>query len=98
MLGGLIAVAIAIWFYKTAESKGAPAVQWGIAGLISFYVPNFIWSLVVAKPWLASLHNQGAPMKSSLVGHSSILVGAVCAWLIWSFFLRSLKPSPPAEQ
>lgn len=91
MLGGLVAVAITIWFYKFAASKGAPAVQWGIAGLISFYVPNFIWSLMVAKPWLASLHNQGAALKSSLVGHSSILIGAAVAGVVWFVFLRNVK-------
>lgn len=91
MLGGLIAVAIAIWFYTSAQSRGAPGVHWGFAGLISYYVPNFIWSLLVAKPWLASLHNQAAPIKTSLVGHSSILVGAACAWLVWTLSLRKIK-------
>ncbi|QSA96681.1 hypothetical protein [Methylococcus sp. EFPC2] len=91
MLGGLVAVAITIWFYKIAASKGVPAAQWGIAGLISFYVPNFIWSLLVAKPWLASLHNQGAAFKSSLVGHSSIFVGAAVAYVVWLVFLRNAK-------
>ena len=91
MLGGLIAVAITIWFFMSAQARKAPAAQWGIAGLISFYVPNFIWSLVVAKPWLASLHNQGAAFKSSVIGHSSIIVGAACAALVWFLFLRNYK-------
>jgi hypothetical protein len=91
MLGGVVAVLIAFWFYRTADSKGAPAIQWAIAGLIAYYVPNFIWSLLVAKPILQTLHAQSAPIKASLVGHSSIVIGALCAWLVWYGFLRKLK-------
>lgn len=91
MLGGLVAVVIAFWFYRTADSKGAPAMHWAVAGLIAYYVPNFIWSLWVAKPILQTLHAQSAPIKASLVGHSSIVIGAVCAWAVWYGFLRKLK-------
>ncbi len=91
MLGGVIAVLIAVWFYRTADSKGAPGVQWAIAGLLAFYIPNFIWSLLVAKTMLQNLHAQSAPIKASLVGHSSVVLGALCAWFVWSTFLRKLK-------
>jgi len=91
MLGGVVAVLIALWFYRTADSKGAPAIQWAVAGLIAYYVPNFIWSIWVAKPILQTLHAQSAPIKASLVGHSSIVIGAACAWGVWYGFLRKLK-------
>lgn len=79
MLGGIAAVIIVIWFYRSAEARGLPPIQWGFAGLIAYYVPNFIWSLLVAKPWLVSLHAQNAAGLSSIVGHSSILIGAAAA-------------------
>ena len=50
MFGGLAAIVIAIWFYRSAESRGLPGIQWAIAGAIAFYVPNVIWSLLIAKP------------------------------------------------
>jgi len=91
MLGGVVAVLIVLWFYRSAESRRAPAFQWAVAGLIAFYVPNFIWSLWVAKPMLMTLHAQSAPLKASLVGHSSVLVGALCAGLVWYGLLRKVK-------
>lgn len=94
MLGGVVAVLIAIWFYRSAEGRGLPPISWGVAGVIAYYVPNFIWSLLVAKPWLVTLHAQNAAGLSSIVGHSSILVGAVFAVLVHRFaLLRARTPA-----
>lgn len=93
MLGGIIAVVIAIWFYRSAEGRGLPPIPWGVAGVIAYYVPNFIWSLMVAKPWLSTLHAQNAAGLSSLVGHSSILVGAVVAVIVHRFALLRARTS-----
>ena len=87
MLGGVVAIVFAIWFYRSAEARGLPAIPWALAGIVAYYVPNFIWSLVVAKPWLATLHAQNAAAMSSIVGHSSILVGAVVALVVRHFAL-----------
>jgi hypothetical protein len=64
-----------------------------MAGVIAYYVPNFIWSLMVAKPWLTTLHAQNAAVMSSLVGHSSIVVGLVFAVLARQFALLRAKPT-----
>lgn len=93
MLGGIIAIVIAIWFYRSAERRGLPPIPWGVAGVVAYYVPNFIWSLMVAKPWLTVLHAQNAAVMSSIVGHSSILVGAVFAVLVHRFALLRARAS-----
>jgi hypothetical protein len=87
MLGGIVAVLIVVWFYRSAEARGAPAVSWAIAGLIVYYVPNFIWSLMVAKPWLAGLHAQNSTLLATIVGHSSVLLGAAVAAAVRQFAL-----------
>jgi hypothetical protein len=92
MLGGIVAVIIAVWFYRSAEGRGIPAIPWAVAGVIAYYVPNFIWSLLIAKPWLSQLHAQNAAVLSSVVGHSSIVVGAVFALLAHRFALLRAKP------
>lgn len=92
MLGGIVAVVIAVWFYRSAEGRGIPPIPWAVAGAIAYYVPNFIWSLLVAKPWLSSLHAQNAAVMSSIVGHSSILVGVIFAVLVHRFALLRAKP------
>lgn len=93
MLGGIVAVVIAVWFYRSAEKRSLPSIPWGLAGLVAYYVPNFIWSLLVAKPWLTKLHAQNAAVLSSIVGHSSIVVGAVFAVLAYRFALMRARAS-----
>lgn len=93
MLGGIVAVLIAYWFYRSAMERGLPNFQWAFAGLVAYYVPNFIWSLLVAKPWMASLHAKNATFMAGVIGHSSILVGVACAYLVHKFFLQK-APKP----
>jgi uncharacterized membrane protein YgaE (UPF0421/DUF939 family) len=88
MIGGIIAVAIALWYYRSAEARGLPNFQWALAGLIAFYVPNFIWSLAIAKPMMNTLHAQNATATASFWGFSSVFVGAVVAILVHIFILK----------
>jgi len=87
MIGGIVAVAIAYWFYRSAEDRGLPTFQWAFAGLLAFYVPNFAWSLLVSKPWIASLHVQQPTVSTGLINFSSVAIGLVCAVLVRRFVL-----------
>jgi hypothetical protein len=87
MIGGIVAVLIAYWFYRSAEDRGLPVFHWAFAGLLAFYIPNFAWSLLVAKPWVTSLHAQQATLATGLINFSSVALGLVCAVLVRHFFL-----------
>ncbi|BBA34862.1 uncharacterized protein sS8_2917 [Methylocaldum marinum] len=87
MIGGIVAVLIAYWFYRSAEDRGLPIFHWAFAGLLSFYIPNIAWSLLVSKPWIASLHMQQATFATGLINFSSVALGLVCAVLVRQFFL-----------
>ncbi len=91
MFGGLIAIVIAFWFYRSAESRDLPGIQWAIGGAIAFYVPNFIWSLMIAKPMMNQLHAQNAAGMASLLGFSSVFVGAAIAGLVYFLVLRRTR-------
>jgi len=91
MLGGVISIAIAIWFYKTAESKGAPTFQWAFVGFVTYYLPNLIWTFWVAKPYVLKLHAQNAGFTATLLGQSGIALGVVIAGFVWFQVLRKLK-------
>jgi predicted membrane protein len=88
MIGGIIAILIALWFYRTAESRHLSGIQWAIGGAIAFYIPNFIWSLMVAKPMMNQLHAQNATGMVSMLGFSSVFVGAIVAILVHFLILR----------
>lgn len=88
MFGGIISILIVLWFYRSAEARGLPGIQWAIAGLLAFYIPNFIWSLVVSKPMMNTLHAQNATATASFWGFSSVFVGAIVSVLVYNFFLK----------
>ena len=88
MIGGVVAIIITYWYYRGAIARHLPGFQWAFAGLIVYYIPNFIWSLGIAKPWLARLHSQTPSMIHTLVGFSSVLVGAAVALLVYFLILR----------
>jgi hypothetical protein len=87
MIGGIVAIAIAYWFYRTAEARSLPNFQWAAAGAIAYYVPNFIWSLAVAKPWADSYHPANAVGVAGMINFSSIFVGLAVAYLVYRFAL-----------
>ena len=88
MFGGLVAITLVYLFYRAAESRGLPNFQWAIAGLISFYIPNFIWSLLVAKPMMNKLHAQNATATASFWGFSSVFVGLAAALAVYFLVLK----------
>lgn len=88
MIGGILAILIALWYYRTAEARHLPGFQWAAGGAIAYYVPNFLWSLLVAKPMINQLHAQNATGMASLLGFSSVFVGAAVAVLVYFLVLR----------
>lgn len=93
MLGGIISILCAVWFYRTAVAKAAPGIQWAVVGFVTFFLPNLVWKLWVAQPIAVKFHAQNAFLKAGLISNSGVLVGAVVAWLVWSKVLNKLKSS-----
>ncbi len=91
LLGAIISILCAVWFYRTAVAKRAPAIQWAVVGFVSYFLTNFIWTFWVSKPIAVKLLAQKATIKAGLVSGSGILLGAVVAWLVWSRVLNKLK-------
>lgn len=80
-IGGIVSIAFAVWFYITAEKQKAPAIQWAVAGFISYFVPFLIWVKMIGPKKI--------PFSPSL----GILFGAVCAFLVLTFVLKRVKGS-----
>ncbi len=92
MFGGLAAILIAFGFYRAAEARHLPGFQWAFGGVIAFYIPNFMWSLSIAKPMMNQLHSSSNPSAiGSLWGFSSVFVGILIAGLLYYFTLRRTK-------
>ncbi|GAB6068393.1 hypothetical protein JCM13664_17120 [Methylothermus subterraneus] len=58
MIGGLVAVAIAIWFYRTAIQIHDPKpFLWVANSVVAYYVVVFLWWFLVIKPVSATFHH-----------------------------------------
>ena len=47
LLTKLVALAIVIWFYMTAEKNGQPAVKWAVIGLVGYVITWFLVDFVL---------------------------------------------------
>lgn len=94
-LSMLLTAGCAFWYYKTAEQKGLPSIQWAIAGAIAYQVPAWAWMFLFSRPYMGSMRgtSERTGMSSFLMAHSWILVGAICAFLVYRYFLLRTKTS-----
>jgi hypothetical protein len=92
----VLTIGTAYWFYRTAERLGSTPVQWGFAGAISYQLPAWIWKILFSGPYVAAIRGaERTGTTAFLIGHSWIVVGAVCAFLVYTFFLLKTKPRTP---
>jgi hypothetical protein len=89
----LLTAGCAFWYFKTAERMGLPPIQWAVAGAIAYQVPAWAWMFLFSRPYMGSMRatTERTGISSFMIAHSWIVVGAVCAFLVYQFFLLRAK-------
>lgn len=89
LLSVVLTLGFAFWFYKTAQARGLNSLQWAVAGAIAYQLPAWGWMLTVSKPYVSAIQGTAnrASLSSGLMGHSWLLVGLICALLVYRFAL-----------
>lgn len=77
----------AFWYYRTAESRGQPAIAWAIAGAIIYYCGFLIWMHGVLKVLLGGYFQAHGLWIGIGMDVSSTLFGALLMWLFRQFVL-----------
>lgn len=91
MIGGLIAVAIAIWFYRTALAINEPKpVLWVIYGVVAYYLIVGIWWFLVVKPMSGTLHHY-SPTVMFVVHIAGNLLGVLVVWFVRKRWVANVK-------
>jgi len=84
MLAKIFAIAVAIWFYQTAQKIGEKPLYWAVIGVIGFWLTAFIVHYVVTVP-LLTVFKTG--FVSVAVRQLPALVGFAATYLIRGKFL-----------
>ncbi len=82
MLGGIIAIAVAVWFYRTAESIGNPTpLQWGVIGVAVYYGVLAAWTVFANTPFMEEFHHTSKTI-GIIVHYLGIVFGLALAWWV----------------
>lgn len=93
MIGGLVTVAIAIWFYRTAiEIRDPKPFLWAFNSVAAYYVIVFLWWLLVLKPVSASFHHlrqfDALILATKFVGYA---LAVLVVWFIRKRWVASVS-------
>lgn len=81
MVGSIVAILVAVWFYFSAKKVGRQPVSWAVAGLVLFYLVELVWTWFVTPPIKdAATHTQSGFLVF-LTRYAYIAVGLACAAL-----------------
>ncbi|CAI8876577.1 hypothetical protein [Methylocaldum szegediense] len=81
MIGGVVAVLICVWFYRTAIRLNLNVVQWIVGALIVYYGIKAIWMYGILKPLMGGSYRYYTATAGVLMEVSGALLGALGAVL-----------------
>ncbi|MEQ6342914.1 MAG: hypothetical protein M3A44_15040 [Gammaproteobacteria bacterium] len=93
----IIAIIVAVWFFRSARAVGKNGISWAIAGVLAFLAPSLPWLLFIRSiiPRLAESDLGDTP--DWLVGFALGLVG-IGLGLLAAFWLYKAKLRPVAQK
>ncbi len=97
MLGALAILAIAAWFYLTAERLHLPALAWCVAGVIVYYGGFAFWMYLVLSPILGEQFRNHGLWLGLGMDISAVLAGIIAA-AAFRALVMSKKGRPPFGQ
>lgn len=89
MIGGIVALLIAVWFYNTASRAGKNPLQWMIAGIIAYYGTMLVWTYWIVSPLLGRFFDRHSLTAGLAIELSAVGAGALCAIIVRSKLLKA---------
>lgn len=96
MIGALAILAVAFWYYKTADSLGLPSLQWVIGGVVIYYAGFLCWMYLVLKPMLGGQFKEHNFLLGIAMDISAVLAGVALSALFRNRVMLK-KASKPFE-
>lgn len=87
MIGTIIAIAIAYWYYRGAEAKGSNPLITAAWGFLFYLIPGALWTWLITPSLRDSAVHNPTSLNVFVYSYSYILVGIACAaWIKWKHF------------
>jgi hypothetical protein len=103
MLQIIVAIVVAVWFYKSARAVGKNGFGWAVIGIVAMTIPSLAWGFFVRAAILPTLirsqiSDAGAIMSGLAIGLVGIGLGlAVVFWLHRTNLKSNAQPTTPAS-
>lgn len=97
MIGALAILALAAWFYRTAERLNLPPLAWCIAGVLVYYGGFAFWMYAVLSPLLGDQFRNHGMWLGLGMDISSVLAGVLSA-VVFRATVMLRKGRPPFEK
>lgn len=82
MVGGIAAILIAIWFYRSALAAGKSPLPWVFVGFVSYYLPALLWTMWVTPDLRDTVEHNQSVVLAIVVRFGYAVVGILCATLV----------------
>lgn len=79
MAGSIVAIAIAVWYYFTAQKTGRNPVSWAVAGMVLYFTVALAWTYFITPPIKDAASHSQSGVLIFLTRYAYILVGLACA-------------------
>ena len=81
MIGALAILAVAYWYYQTAEKLSLPPLPWVVGGVIVYYSGFLGWMYWVLKPLLGGQFKEHNFLLGITMDITAVLVGVALSAL-----------------
>ncbi len=91
MIGSIVAILIAVWFYLSAKNTSRQPVSWAVAGLVVYFTIALTWTWLVTPPIKdAASHSQNG-FLIFITRYAYIVVGLLGAAVFNLKFIGNKK-------
>lgn len=95
MIQIIAAIAVAIWFFRSARAVGKSGVAWAFGGILSLLAPSIMWAVfarAVILPELvrSDISDAGAIISGLAIGLVGVGLGLVVVFWVHK---RNLRPN-----
>ncbi len=87
MIGTVVALAIAYWYFRDAEAKGRNPLKTAGLGFVFYLIPAVLWTWLVTPSLRDAATHNPTSLYVFVYSYTYILVGIACAaWVKWKHF------------